>query len=118
MNDTSITIADLKKIVDQFIAERDWRQFHTPKNMSMALAAEAGELLEHFLWATDADPHEPFEKRREAIEDEVADIATCLLAFCAENKIDLAQSLERKMIKNREKYPLEKARGIKKKYNH
>ena len=77
MPDSSTTLADLRDLVARFVAERDWQQFHSPKNLSMALAAESGELMEHFLWATPeqsvALANEP--ARRAKIADELAEEA-------------------------------------------
>ncbi len=117
MKDKNTTVQELKNTVAQFIKERNWEQFHTPKNMSMALTVEASELLEHFLWIDDQNTQKHFEKNRIPIEYEVADIFTCLLAFCHENDIDLVQALHKKLELNNKKYPIEKARGNNKKYS-
>lgn len=118
MADASTTVAELRERVMQFARERDWEQFHSPKNLSMALAAEAGELMEHFLWteskdspATVADP-----KRREKIEEELADVVIYALEFANIGRIDLAKAIESKLAKNAAKYPVEKAKGRSVKY--
>ena len=109
----STTITELKKIVEDFVNERDWSQFHNPKNLSMALAIEAGELMDIFKWNT----HEECErmmsekKTRQEATDEIADVMIYALAFANRNDINIADSIDRKMIKNREKYPADKFKG-------
>ncbi len=101
-----------------FAREREWEQFHSPKNLSMALAAEAGELMEHFLWtesaASQAVVREP--AKREEIADEIADVVIYALEFANISGLDLAAAIEAKLAKNAAKYPVEKARGNAKKY--
>lgn len=118
LRDADIRLAELKERVLAFAREREWEQFHSPKNLSMALAAEAGELMENFLWvstedsrATARDP-----RRREAIEHEIADIIIYALQFANQTDIDLASAIARKMALNARKYPVEKARGRSDKY--
>jgi NTP pyrophosphatase (non-canonical NTP hydrolase) len=116
--DATTTIAELKNRVRAFARERDWEQFHSPKNLSMALAAEAGELMEHFLW-TDADAsmdrtQEPVRRRK--IEEEIADVVIYALEFCNVTGIDLAAAIETKLAANAQKYPVEKSRGRSEKY--
>ena len=119
LTDSSTTIADLKTRVLAFVRERDWEQFHSPKNLSMALAAETGELMEHFLWATPeqsgALAREP--DRRSKIADELADVVIYALEFANITGIDVAAAIENKMAANAAKYPVEKARGRSAKYN-
>jgi dCTP diphosphatase len=118
MTDVDTTVAELRKRVLAFVHERDWEQFHSPKNLSMALAAESGELMEHFLWsesqASLAVVRDP--KKRRAIEDEVADVVIYALEFANICGIDLAAAIENKMTANAKKYPVEKARGRADKY--
>ena len=118
LTDSATTIADLKTRVLAFVHERDWEQFHTPKNLSMALAAEAGELMEHFLWATAdqsrAIANEP--AKRTKIADEVADVVIYALEFANMTGLDLAAAIEAKMAANAKKYPVEKAKGRAEKY--
>jgi dCTP diphosphatase len=117
MNDSKTTIADLKQIIKKYADDRDWGQFHTPKNLSMNIAAEAAELMELFLWVESTDTqNELVEKNRTAVEDEVADIASGLINFCVRNNVDLCTAIENKMEKNAVKYPIEKCKGIAKKY--
>ena len=118
LNDSSTTIADLKKHVLAFVRERDWEQFHTPKNLSMALAAEAGELMEHFLWATPEQSRAVAlaPAKRSKIADELADVVIYALEFANMTGLDLAAAIEAKMASNAKKYPVEKAKGRAEKY--
>lgn len=116
--DTTTTVSELKARILAFVRERDWEQFHSPKNLSMALAAEAGELMEHFLWAsaeesraTVADP-----AKRGRIADELADVVIYALEFANITGLDVAAAIEAKMEANARKYPVEKARGRSEKY--
>jgi dCTP diphosphatase len=116
--DTTTTLADLKHRVLAFARERDWEQFHSPKNLSMALAAEAGELMEHFLWTDHAASHRRTQEptRRREIEDEIADVVIYALEFVNIAGIDLAAAIEAKLAANAKKYPVDKARGRSAKY--
>lgn len=118
-NDQTTTLAELKARVLAFARERDWEQFHAPKNLSMALAAEAGELMEHFLWATPeasiAIARDSGKRRR--IEDELADVVIYAIEFANVTGIDLTVAIEAKMAANAQKYPVEKARGRSTKYD-
>lgn len=116
--DSTVTVADLKARVLAFVRERDWEQFHNPKNLSMALAAETGELMEHFLWATPeqsrtlaADP-----AKRAKIADELADVVIYALEFANITGLDLASAIDAKMAANAKKYPVEKSKGRSEKY--
>lgn len=101
-----------------FARAREWEQFHSPKNLSMALAAESGELMEFFLWATSeqsrAIANDPV--KRGKIADELADIVIYALEFANATGLDVASSIEAKMVANGKKYPVEKARGRADKY--
>jgi NTP pyrophosphatase (non-canonical NTP hydrolase) len=118
-NDSNTTLAVLKSRVLAFSKERDWEQFHSPKNLSMALAAETAELMEHFLWVESADSKDRAAdpKRRRDIEDELSDVVIYALEFSNVTGIDLASAIERKMAANAAKYPVEKAKGRADKYN-
>jgi NTP pyrophosphatase (non-canonical NTP hydrolase) len=115
--DDSTTIAELREIVRQFVSERDWQQFHAPKNLSMALAIEAAELMEHFQWlGVEASRRAGDDPRRlAAIQEEVADILCYTLAIANELGMDLSQCLRAKMVRNAEKYPVDQIRG---RYGH
>jgi NTP pyrophosphatase (non-canonical NTP hydrolase) len=116
--DSTATVADLKARVLAFVRERDWEQFHAPKNLSMALAAEAGELMELFLWATAEQSRalaaEPVKRAR--VAEELADVVIYALEFANATGIDVASAIEAKMAANARKYPVEKARGRAEKY--
>lgn len=117
-NDSSTTVAEIKTRVLAFARERDWEQFHAPKNLSMALAAEAGELMEHFLWATPEASRTIAQDaaKRKKIEEELADVVIYALEFANMTGIDVAAAIETKMAANAAKYPVEKARGRSEKY--
>ena len=118
MTDATTTVGEIRERVLAFARERDWEQFHSPKNLSMALAAETGELMEHFLWTeskASADTlNDP--KKRAKIEDELADVVIYALEFANIGSIDLAQAIEAKLAQNAAKYPVEKAKGRSDKY--
>lgn len=117
--DKTTTIGELKERVQAFVRARDWEQFHAPKNLSMALAAEAAELMEHFLWVDPAASAERARepKRRKDIEDELADIVIYAIEFSNMTGIDLTAAITAKMEANALKYPVEKAKGRAEKYN-
>ena len=105
--DSSTTVSDLRQLVQQFVDERDWRSFHNPKNLSMSLAIEVGELMEHFQWLTLEQCQQVAQdpERKHAVEEELADCLSYVLAIANTMQIDLSSALEAKMIRNREKYP-------------
>ena len=115
-NDSNTTVADLKTRVLAFVRERDWEQFHSPKNLSMALAAEAGELMEHFLWATPEQSKAiaADAAKRQKIADELADVVVYALEFANATGLDLAASIEAKMIANGKSIPWRRRRGARK----
>ncbi len=116
--DSTTTISDLKSSLLHFVRERDWEQFHSPKNLSMALAAEAGELMEHFLWATPEQSHTIAHEsaKRQKIADELADVVIYAIEFANITGLDISAAIEAKMAANALKYPVEKARGRADKY--
>ena len=111
MADTTTTIESLKNDVKKFVEDRDWQQFHSPKNLSMALASEVAELMDFFLWCDNAASYEELEKRRQHVEDEVSDIAVLLLSFCVRHNIDLSKAIAHKQREREQKYPVEKCKG-------
>ena len=113
MNDSNTTIIELKKIVEDFVNERDWSQFHNPKNLSMALAIEAGELMDIFKWNSTQECDDMMSEKntKQDATDELADIMIYALAFSNRNNINISSAIEEKMIKNRKKYPTEKFKG-------
>lgn len=109
-----------KEILDELLVfreMRDWEKFHTPKNLSIALSVEASELLECFQWAKDAELEDIVIRERDAIEDEIADIAILLSYLCHDLKVDLDRAVGLKVEKNRQKYPTRLARGVATKYD-
>lgn len=119
LTDETTTVAEIKTRVLEFARERDWEQFHAPKNLSMALAAEAGELMEHFLWASSEESRETVSDpaKRAKIEEELSDVVIYAMEFANMTGIDLAAAIERKMAANAAKYPVEKAKGRSVKYD-
>lgn len=113
--DEACTIAELKEAVRGFVRERDWEQFHAPKNLAMALAAEAGELLEPFLWLDTQASHAVARDHPEVAE-ELADVVLFALQLANVADIDLSSAIREKMKLNAQKYPVEKARGTSRKY--
>ena len=113
-DDRDTTLSEIKEAVLAFVRERDWERFHSPKNLSMALAAEAGELLEHFLWDSPEASHK--RAHEEEVADELADIIIYAIEFANISGIDLTTAIRTKMDKNARKYPVEKARGNARKY--
>jgi dCTP diphosphatase len=107
-------VAALVKELREFVAERDWGQFHDPKNLVMLLASEVGELVAEYRWVAGdaADAHSrPGGAGRERIIDEVGDVGIALLLLCDRAGIDLGQAVAAKLAKNRGRYPVETARG-------
>jgi NTP pyrophosphatase (non-canonical NTP hydrolase) len=100
-----------------FAAERDWEQFHNPKNLAMAVAGEAGELLEHFQWLTFEQAAQLPAATRAEVALEAADVLLFLVRLCDRLGIDLAGACEKKLALNARKYPVEKSRGRATKYN-
>lgn len=103
----------MKGVVQEFVDQREWQQFHDPKNLSMSIAIEAAELMEHFQWLRSGQSSELGEDRvaMAAIEEELADVFCYVLSFASAMGIDLCATLESKMVKNRKKYPVEKFKG-------
>ena len=102
--------------VIHFRDERDWKQFHDPKNLSEAICIESGELLEKFLWKTTGESRTPDKALLRDIKEEVADVMIFLIYLCDTLNIDLLDAVENKLDANQGKYPEEKARGTSKKY--
>ncbi|MEO8507029.1 MAG: nucleotide pyrophosphohydrolase, partial [Betaproteobacteria bacterium] len=109
-------LESLREELRAFAAARDWGQFHSPKNLAMALAAEAGELLEVFQWLTEAQSRSLPAAAQAAAGEEVADVLLYLIRLCDELGIDPFEHAQRKLLANAEKYPVDKARGTSRKY--
>jgi NTP pyrophosphatase (non-canonical NTP hydrolase) len=110
---------DLQNIslaLHEFAIERDWEQFHSPKNLAMALSAEAGELIEQFQWLTEEQSSNLDDKRLNAIRDEVADVFIYLIKLADKLDIDLLEAARHKIDINHEKYPVDKVKGSSRKY--
>src|SRR5262249_11207961 len=113
MSDTTTSVAALKEAMARFVAEREWQPFHSPKNLVMGVSVEAAELMEHFLWIdNEASWHAVSDAaRREAVADEMADVACYLLALSNTLGIDLSDAIRAKLAKNAVRYPAEECRG-------
>ena len=110
-------MSQLARLTQQIVAfrdARDWEQFHTPKNLAAAIAVEAGELQEQFLW--DKGGVDPTSSDVREISEEIADVLIYALLFCHQLDIDPKKAIQRKLETNRERYPVEKARGRSTKY--
>ena len=108
--------ANLESLVAElrvFVAERDWRQFHDPKNLAMLVASEAGELLAEYRWIanTSADAHSAAPDPRARITAEIGDVGIALVLLCDRIGVDLVAAMSRKLALNRERYPADKVRG-------
>ena len=113
-------MSDIKRLTDlivKFRDERDWQQFHNPKDEAISLALEAAEVLEHFQWKTKEEIDAYIRTNKEDISDELADVMYWVLLMSHDLRIDLVEAFEKKLAKSAEKYPIEKAKGSHKKYN-
>ena len=110
-------LEDLKKRIRRFADERDWDQFHTPKNLAMALIVEAAELVEHFQWLTSEESQSLPAGKKAEVEAELADILIYLVRIADKLDIDLHSAALKKLQRNAEKYPAEKVRGKSRKYS-
>lgn len=111
------TIQEVTEKILQFRKERDWEQFHTPKNLAISLSLEAAEVLEHFQWKTEAEIVEYIKTDKKHIGEELADVLNYLLLMSHDFGIDLLRAAEEKIESNAKKYPVEKAKGKHTKYN-
>ena len=110
------SLQDLRIRINSFVSERDWAQFHTPKNLAMAMIVEAAELVEHFQWDTPADSQHLSTGKREAVAHELADTFVYLLRIAEVLEIDLIRAANEKIDLNAKKYPVDKAKGSNAKY--
>lgn len=112
-SDRTVTIAELKELIRAFVDARDWRQFHTPKNLSMSLAIEVAELMEHFQWLTPEESRAVADQPEKliAVGEELADVLCYALALANELQLDVSDIVQNKMAKNAIKYPAEEYRG-------
>ena len=113
MPDDSTTVAELRKRMAEFVVEREWQEFHDPKNLSMSIAIEAAELMEHFQWvrSDELDSVTGDPRRRDEIVEELADITCYVLALANALEIDLSDAVIDKLSKNARKYPVDEFRG-------
>lgn len=105
------SLDDLNTELLAFARERDWEQFHSPKNLSMALAGEAGELLEHFQWLSEAQSSQLTAEKKDQVALEMADILIYLIRLAERLDVDLVDAAYRKMALNRARYPKDRVRG-------
>jgi dCTP diphosphatase len=103
--------------IRKFRDERDWLQFHNPKDLAVSISVEASELLELFQWDSAEQSKRTMVERREAVSDEIADVAIYLIELADIAGIDLAKAIDAKLAKNALKYPVEKSRGVSTKYD-
>jgi NTP pyrophosphatase (non-canonical NTP hydrolase) len=115
-NSDNIELSLIQKKLEDFAADRNWKQFHSTKNLSMALSGEVGELMELLQWLTEEQSNTPDEILKGKISEELSDIFLYLLRIADLQKIDLIKSSLDKMQKNAEKYPINKSYGSSKKY--
>lgn len=106
----------LRSRINSFVAERDWQQFHTPKNLAMAMIVEAAELVEQFQWDTPEESQQLTPEKREAVSHELADTFVYLLRLSEVLEIDLIAAANQKIDLNAKKYPADKSRGSNAKY--
>ena len=109
-------LEQLRERLARFASDRDWDQFHSPKNLSMALIVEASELVEYFQWLTEQQSKNLPVEKHQAIEEEIADIFIYLIRISDKLDIDLIKAANKKIEKNKLKYPAEQVKGSSKKY--
>ena len=110
-------LEDIKLRIRKFAEERDWDQFHSPKNLSMALSVEVSELVECFQWLTEKESAALSDEKLRAVSDEIADIQVYLVRLADKVGVDIGDAVEQKMSKNEKKYPAELVNGSAKKYS-
>ncbi len=113
MPDNKTTLKELKEVIARFEAERDWKQFHAPKNLAMGLAIETAELLEHFQWISAEESRQVMhdETQMALVAEELADVLGYLLNLALEMEVDLSEAFYAKMKRNEQKYPADQYRG-------
>jgi len=113
----SLSLQHLTEHLRRFAADRDWEQFHSPKNLAMALSVEVAEILEHFQWLTEQQSRELDAAKKVAVEQELADALIYLVRLADQLQIDLLEATERKLVINETKYPAARVRGSSRKYS-
>ncbi len=111
-----LSIQHIQQLVREFAADRDWDQFHSPKNLAMALSVEVAEVIEHFQWLTEDQSRSLPEDKRKAIAEELADTFIYLVRLADKMDVDLLTAAEEKLAANAKAYPVDKAKGNAKKY--
>ena len=110
------SLAELQSAIDAFVAERDWAQFHAPKNLAMGVAIEAAEIMEHFLWCSGEESSALDAAKRAEVANEIGDVLIYLIELGRSLDIDVIAAARAKLELNREKYPVAKAKGRATKY--
>lgn len=110
------SIEQLREQLQRFAQERDWKQFHSPKNLAMALCGEIGELAHHFQWLSEDDSRQLSDEKRNAVAEETADVLLYLIMLSDALDIDLLEAAEKKIRKNESRYPADKSKGSSAKY--
>ena len=113
----SDSITELTAEIRAFRDARDWMQFHAPKELAVAIAAESGELLQHFVWQNASQSEQRARERRDQIADEIADVAILLFELADNLGLKLDEAMRAKLARNEVRYPVTKARGSNKKYD-
>lgn len=116
MQDSKTTIKELKDLVETFVQEREWKQFHSPKNLSMGISIEANELMEKFVWVDGKESYEVIKTKRQEVEDELADVIIASFIFAQHNNIDISKIFHHKLEEIKKKYPIELSKGKNLKY--
>ena len=115
-NQSDSSLSDLQVMIRKFIDDRDWDQFHNPKDLSISLSLEAAEVLEHFQWKNNEEMARHSVDKKDEVGEELADVFYWVLLLANKLDINLVDAFEKKMAKNAAKYPIEKSKGSHKKY--
>jgi NTP pyrophosphatase (non-canonical NTP hydrolase) len=110
------SLAELQNAIDAFVEERNWAQFHTPKNVAMGIAIEAAEIMEHFFWCTGEESYSLPKEKRAEVANEIGDVLIYLLRLGQVLDMDIIAAARDKLVVNAEKYPVGKAKGRATKY--
>ncbi len=118
-SDSETTIRQLKQTVKEYCEERDWDQYHNPKDLAIGVITEAAELLEYFRFKSEKEMDKMLadQKKKGEISDEISDVLMFIIRFAQKYDIDIAESFQRKMDQNIKKYPIDKSKGSNKKYD-
>ena len=118
MKDELRKIHELKETMREYCEDRDWDQFHNAKDLAIGIVTEASEILEHFRFKSPSEVDKMLQnpEKKEAVEDEMADVLSFLVRMAQKYDMDLAEAFDRKLEKNRQKYPIDKCKGSNRKY--